>query len=175
MVDPTSSVLLSHWLPPPTEVEKHGRGYSTFFFAGQHMAETAVQVDGGEISEHVWLRPADALQRHAAGALSMLPPTWMTILTLEQCAAATAAETLRRLGECEPLAYETRSSRLPGGRTIYLFEGDAGWPSSDASVAGRRRRLVASRRSPPWHAEEDPPITESDTLVFRLECSTSDK
>lgn len=83
-VDPASLLFFSHWLPPQAEVEKRGRGFSTFFFAAAAQDAGAVAVDGGEISTHAWLRPADALERHAGGSLNMLPPTWITLERLSR-------------------------------------------------------------------------------------------
>ena len=41
-------------------------------------ATTPVSIDGGEIEDHRWIRPADALAKHAGGDIDLVPPTWVT-------------------------------------------------------------------------------------------------
>ena len=142
VIAPSELCFFSHWLPPAAEAAKRGRAFSTFFFVGRASENAAAQVDGGEISRHQWMKPIDALERHAAGRLGMLPPTWMTLNTLT--AYGSAEEAIRQLGAAEPECYETRMSVLPDQRTCYMWAGDAGWATCDPSVPGQRLRLVSS-------------------------------
>jgi len=158
---------MSHWLPPPTEVAKRGKGFSTFFFAGRGEGSTSVDVDGSEITEHVWLRPDDALASNARGELKLLPPTWMTLEVLARCRCTTVDGLLEHLGQLEPTAYETRSAPLPDGRMAYLFEGDAGWPTSDPTIAGARLRLVTAHASSNPREELSPP--EGGAAILTLQ------
>jgi 8-oxo-dGTP pyrophosphatase MutT (NUDIX family) len=144
-VDPSSLNFLAHWTPPKSDVSKRGKGFSTFFFVGREHANASVDsvlVDGGEINRSLWLRPSDALDRHANGELGMLPPTFMTLDTLVSSGAASADDALRTLQAHAPMVYETRSARLDDGRMAFMWEGDAGWPQSDGAVQGPKFRLV---------------------------------
>ena len=80
VVDPTGLVWFDHWVPPPVTP----RRYATFFFAAR-LNDTAgpVTVDEGEITEHEWMRPDDALARRDAGEIELAPPTWMTLYRLD--------------------------------------------------------------------------------------------
>ena len=61
----------SHWLTPV--VVK--RRFATWFFWAQVPSDTAVQVDGSEITAHQWWQPSQAIAAHQAGDLPMTPPT----------------------------------------------------------------------------------------------------
>ena len=179
---PRQLCFFSHWLPPPLEAARRGKALSTFFFAGR--AATArvdeVHVDGLEISNHEWVRPADALTRHAQGLLGLLPPTWITLDVLAAFSNVDAA--LSALGSAEPVCYETRLGKLKDGRTCYMWAGDAGWPSSEPTVPGPRHRLVEAPLSssmPPSAltglkesgAEELRPLTRGlSTLALERDC-----
>jgi 8-oxo-dGTP pyrophosphatase MutT (NUDIX family) len=75
-----SLVWMSHWITPKGETM---RRFDTRFFA--------VAAPGGQTSHHddnetvasMWVRPADALQRFAAGELQLMPPTVTNLRFLE--------------------------------------------------------------------------------------------
>ena len=46
-----------------------------------------VVVDDGEIREHQWIRPADALTRRELGEIELIPPTWVTLHKLADAAS----------------------------------------------------------------------------------------
>ena len=155
-LDPASLQLFAHWLPPMAEVKKRGKGFSTFFFAAgaaSSAGDDAVEVDGGEISTHLWLRPDVALQRNQRGELQLLPPTWMTLEGLSSY--ATVGDALAGLAGTEPLGYMTRAAALPGERLCFMWEGDAGWATGDHNVPGPRFRLVGSLKDG-LHLERSP-------------------
>lgn len=127
----------------PPEDNAHRRRYSTFFFVGAaEEPDAPVRVDGGEIEAFAWLRPEEALGRHADGALPMLPPTWMTLESLARHGSSIAAA--RAVASAEPIAYETRSAELSGGRSCFMWAGDAGYESGDPAVSGARHRIERS-------------------------------
>lgn len=133
VVDEQALVPFAHWVPPPEAPKR----FTTWFFV-VGAAGTAVTIDGGEIVDHVWVRPADALQRHAAGEVELLPPTWLSLLTLSvgesahEVVAAAAARSLDR--------YATRIAAVEGG-IVALYEGDAGYDDLDPHREGSRHRL----------------------------------
>ncbi len=146
-LSPTAFALLSHWVPPEEEAVRRGKRFSTFFFVGACAAgERDARADGGEVDSAQWLRPIDALERHAQGGLALLPPTWMTLDELATASAggATASEALATLRDATPRAYATRWAEIPGGGHAYMWEGDAGWAECDPAAPGARLRLVAT-------------------------------
>ncbi|WDZ85571.1 NUDIX hydrolase [Micromonospora cathayae] len=78
-----SDLLLpwSRWVTPEFEP----RRFDTYFFVALLPEGQRTRDVSGEADHTLWVRPADALRRAAAGELTMLPPT---LLTLEQVAAA---------------------------------------------------------------------------------------
>jgi 8-oxo-dGTP pyrophosphatase MutT (NUDIX family) len=146
LVDEAALVPFSWWCPPASAP----RRFATWFFACA-APDGVVTVDGGEIVDHLWLTPAEALRRHAQGDLDLLPPTFVTLSQLSAhpdtaaiLAAASAQAAVRR--------YESSMVAVDGGM-VALWEGDAGHATGEPHLPGRRRRLwmVGS----PWVYEED--------------------
>ncbi len=145
-VDPKSLVRFSHWSPPP----KFPHQLTTWFFLAPATAE-AVRVDGGEIAEHVWLSPSEAIRRHdESGSSWFLPPTYVTLRDL--CPFATVTAALAAAQDRQPPFYMTRLAKTPQGEELALWEGDAGFETGDMDAPGPRNRLwVTSDR--PWRLE----------------------
>jgi 8-oxo-dGTP pyrophosphatase MutT (NUDIX family) len=61
----------SHWITP----EGGPRRYDTRFFVAAAPPEQVPLHDDGETIAHLWIRPADALERHDKGELEMILPT----------------------------------------------------------------------------------------------------
>lgn len=77
----------SHWITPVGAP----RRYDTRFFAAVAPARQSTLHDDQELTDHVWVRPQDALARDEAGTLSLRTPTKAT---LRQLAAASDTESL---------------------------------------------------------------------------------
>lgn len=133
---PTDLVPFSHWMPP-REVP---RRFATWFFLGQAPAgvDGEVNIDGGEIVDHVWVRPADALARHANGDVELVPPTWITLHHLAAFESIDAALTKTSAGE--PPFYVTRL--IPGEPRTVVWHEDAAHASGDPATPGGRHRLT---------------------------------
>lgn len=133
-VAPESLVPFAHWTPPAMGAP---RRYATWFFLAP-APDGAVEIDGGEIHDHVWARPADVLARHAAGEVQLVPPTWVTLDRLSSCptVAAALAEARRRPVE----RFVTRMVRVDGGM-VAMWAGDAGYERGDPDAPGPRHRL----------------------------------
>ena len=129
-------VPYSHWVPPTT-INKR---FATWFFLAPAPAGT-VTVDGGEIKEHAWWRPADTLARHKAGEIEMVPPTFITLMELaeHQTVGEALAAARDRAGDIPH--YETHIA-LDGKVPVSLWHGDAGYDTHDASTPGPRHRLT---------------------------------
>jgi 8-oxo-dGTP pyrophosphatase MutT (NUDIX family) len=118
-----------HWITP----EGAPRRYDTrFFLAAAPPAQTPLH-DDRETIAHIWVRPVDALERHATGELPMLPPTIASLRALASSptaaeALAAAAETLD-VGTVQPRVVNDR-----GGLRI-VMPGD---PEFDGGYRGDR-------------------------------------
>ena len=66
---------IAHWTPPPGPQKR----FATWFFAAHVSGDQAIAIDDGEIKEHSWIRPRDALAKHAAGEIDLVPPTWIPL------------------------------------------------------------------------------------------------
>jgi 8-oxo-dGTP pyrophosphatase MutT (NUDIX family) len=77
----------ARWITP--EFER--RRFDTWFYLARVPARQEPRDLGGEGELAAWLDPADALERHAAGELPMLPPTQVC---LEELAVAGSVEEL---------------------------------------------------------------------------------
>jgi 8-oxo-dGTP pyrophosphatase MutT (NUDIX family) len=132
-VDGDALVPFAHWVPPPITKKR----FATWFFLGPAPAG-AVTVDMGEIRDHRWLQPADAIARRDAEEIELAPPTWVTLDRLSRFPdVATALADARAR---EPEFFETHIARVEGG-VAALWEGDAGYESGDGDATGPRHRL----------------------------------
>ena len=135
-VDGDTLVPFAHWVPPPVTAKR----FATWFFLGP-APEGAVTVDMGEIRDHRWLQPADAIARRDAEEIELAPPTWVTLHRLAQYQDVAAA--VADAHEREPEFFETHIARVEGGAAA-LWEGDAGYETNDAEAPGARHRLWMS-------------------------------
>jgi 8-oxo-dGTP pyrophosphatase MutT (NUDIX family) len=66
----------ARWITPEFEPRRYD---TRFFVAVLPQGQLPEYVEGGEADRAIWLRPADAVEQHVAGALAMLPPTVETL------------------------------------------------------------------------------------------------
>ena len=136
VVDPATLVWFAHWVPPPVMPKR----FATFFFAAPlDRAAGDVAIDDGEITEHEWMRPVDAMARRDGGEIELAPPTWMTLNRLSGFDTVEAA--LAELDAEEPPFYETQMARTDAG-PVAMWTGDAGYEAGDPTLAGPRHRLT---------------------------------
>ena len=146
-LDAEALVWFSHWTPPPISPKRFG----TWFFAtATSDAELAVTIDGGEIHDHAWMRPATAMASRDAREIELTPPTWITLEELARHADADAA--LRSLRSRPPGRFATRIA-FEGDTVIALYDGDAGYEQGDATATGPRHRLRMAEDG--WRYERD--------------------
>ncbi|GEB64592.1 hypothetical protein SAT01_20400 [Sinomonas atrocyanea] len=133
-------VELSRWVPPARAPK---RLTTWFFLARDPGGEMLLSAD--EHVDSAWLRPAVALERHAAGEMVLFPPTW---LTLHGLAGAGSVEDA--LGSAPRPAAHFASYQLldaDGRIEAVLWAGDAQYGDPAAAGSGRHR-LTISRL--PW-------------------------
>ena len=133
LVEEPTLAWISHWLPPGLAPKR----YATWFFVAP-APDGAVTIDGGEIHDSAWMRPADALARRDAGEIELAPPTWMTLHHLGEF--ATVAELLADARTCEPRHYQTEIAKCAGGIAA-MWAGDAAYGTDDPDTPGPRHRL----------------------------------
>ena len=136
---PDEFVCFAHWTPPPGPQKR----FATWFFAA-HLIETHdIKVDEGEIEDHTWIRPADALTRHRAGEIDIVPPTWVTLYHLSRYQPVSSM--LQHFGDNKTKVYSTRVVKAADGSRVALWHGDAGYDDWDADVEGHRHRLLLAK------------------------------
>ncbi len=86
-IEGTSVEYLAHWITPEAEP----RRYDTRFFAAKVRRGAKPIIDPREMTDAIWVTPADALRRHADGVLPMVFPTIKTLEQLEPYASAEEA------------------------------------------------------------------------------------
>ncbi len=133
-VDPDDLVWFSHWIPPPVSPKR----FATWFFLAA-APDTEVVIDGGEIHEHDWMTPADALRRRDLLEIELAPPTWVSLHYLR--AFSTVAEALAGFAARSPRFYATHLGKVDG-EMVTMWEGDAGYDSHDPTTAGLRHRIT---------------------------------
>lgn len=137
VVDEGSLAWISHWLPPALTPKR----FATYFFVAPAPAGV-VTIDGGEIHDEAWMRPADALTRRDALEIELAPPTWVTLHDLATFDTIDALMTDAHARK--PVFYETHMGKGEAGM-FALWEGDAGYDSGDADAPGPRHRLLMKR------------------------------
>jgi 8-oxo-dGTP pyrophosphatase MutT (NUDIX family) len=140
-----SMLPFSHWTPPPITPKR----FLTWFFLAS-APRGAVVVDQGEILDHAWMSPAEALARRDAGEVELAPPTFVSLFELARWSSV--EEAMAAVRTRTPERFQTRISVQEGG-PVALWHGDAGYEAGDAARSGPRHRLsmLAGR----WSYERD--------------------
>ena len=138
-------VRFSHWTPPPIAPKR----YATWFFLADAPAAD-VTVDDGEITDHDWMTPAEALARRDRLEIELAPPTFVTLHELGEHGSVDAA--LSFAADREPPFYETRIHQSEAG-PVAVWQGDAAYDSGELDTPGRRHRLLMG--SDRWELARD--------------------
>src|SRR6056297_2674712 len=135
-VTPDQLVGLAHWTTP----EGAKRRFATWFFLTMLEDGQEVKVDGGEIANHRWVRPGDALAESAneTHELRLMPPTFVSLNDLADC--RNCAEARRRMGDRSHFIYAPRMGFVEDG-VCFLYAGDAGYEAQALDASGPRHRL----------------------------------
>jgi 8-oxo-dGTP pyrophosphatase MutT (NUDIX family) len=133
-VDPASLVWFAHWTPGAVPA----RRFATWFFMAA-APDGQVVIDDGEIRDHLWIRPADALRRREAGEIELIPPTWVTLHSLAD--ATTTEELCATARAREPQIFLTHIAKVDGG-IASIWQGDVAYDDLDTEKPGPRNRLL---------------------------------
>lgn len=119
-----SLVAHAHWITP----ELSPRRFSTLFFTAITPPGQLAQHDGVEASDHVWIRPADALQQRQAGERQIMFPTACNLETLVDFKTAEEALAASRRRLVVPvLPYVVEEN----GEKRFVIPTEAGYAASD--------------------------------------------
>ena len=133
--DTQNMVHLSHWTTPIAEPKR----FETWIYAAPLAEDADVAIDGSEIHDFAWILVKDAVAQHEAGDFGMLPPTYITLLSLLRY--PTTAE--MTAGESEiPPPYVFPVFTKADGKMAVLFQGDAGYETGDGGMAGPQHRAI---------------------------------
>ncbi len=133
-VEHDSLVRLSHWVPPAQTPKR----FATWFFVAP-APDGAVTIDQGEIHDHMWVSPIDAIAKRDAAEIELAPPTWVTLHTI--ALSPTVAHAIQRASENEPEQFTTNAAATDEG-IVTMWHGDAGYETGNASAEGSRHRLI---------------------------------
>ena len=147
LLEPDSLVVAARWTPP----QGIPRRFRTWFYLASYPAGD-ILLSPEESVDYAWIRPAAALERHAAGALRLIAPTWVTLHDL--IGSGSVAEALERAQRSERQDYAGRILTSERGNVI-LWHGDVAF-EDDARFddAGPRHRL--DTRALPWVYSRSP-------------------
>jgi glyoxylase-like metal-dependent hydrolase (beta-lactamase superfamily II)/8-oxo-dGTP pyrophosphatase MutT (NUDIX family) len=101
-------VYYSHWITQPGRP----RRYDTRFFVAEAPAAQTASHDNSETVDNLWIRPAEALERHRRGEMQLVFPT---IKTLESIAGFDDAAALMQFAR-SPRQMPTMAPRTAVGR-----------------------------------------------------------
>jgi 8-oxo-dGTP pyrophosphatase MutT (NUDIX family) len=129
-------VYLSHWTTPVGAKKR----FATWFFLTILEDGQEVQVDGGEIAHHRWVRPEIALQESGdvEHLLRLMPPTYVSLADIADCKCCDQAR--ERIGGRNPIIYAPRMVAVEDG-VCFLYEGDVGFEDGTLDAEGKRHRL----------------------------------
>ncbi len=81
LLTPDALLPWAHWTTP---IGRPRRFATWFFLAALGAGAEEVTVDGGEISDHLWLTPTEALAAKERGEVEVPAPTFVSLLRLTQ-------------------------------------------------------------------------------------------
>ncbi len=128
-----------HWITP----EGAPRRYDTRFFLAAAPAAQVPLHDDHEVIANLWLHPAEALERHRAGTMEMLPPTTASLRAVARF--ATAGEALAAATEITDVPAILPRVILDEGGVRIVLPGDPSYDDGDADTAAIDWPAVAER------------------------------
>ena len=135
---------VSHWITPHLAP----RRYDTRFFVTSAPPGQVARHDEGETIATVWIRPAAALARNAAGQMELLPPTIANLKSLEPF--TTSAEVMAWAATVSHVPAVLPIVVVDGDRVVILRPGDDGYEEAlaerEASDAPLDEDLLATAR-----------------------------
>jgi len=146
----------SHWITQPGRP----RRYDTRFFVAEAPSAQTASHDNSETVDHVWIRPAEALERHRRGEMHLVFPTIKTLESIADFETAAAlmafARSPRKMPAMAPRTADSREGKkllVPGdfayaevGRLDPECQGTASCeiiPGTVVKLSDKVRRITA--------------------------------
>jgi 8-oxo-dGTP pyrophosphatase MutT (NUDIX family) len=126
-----------------------------FYWAEAPDAEIVLATE--ELTAAAWMRPVDALAKHGAGVLQLLPPTWVTLHALSQFGSV--ADALAAARRTDPTEHTTRITNGAKGKLLLWHPDVAYLDDSLIDAPGARHRLDIGQL--PWLYERTSGASES--------------
>lgn len=136
-LDASALAPFARWVTP----EGLPKRFKTWFFVCEFQP-SAVVIDGGEVVDHRWLAPQEALASQARGEIDLPAPTYVTLLELAR--HATAHDAVTALRSRDVAVYTPRMRQVEGG-VCTLYEDDVAYAGADLDTQGRRHRLYMTQ------------------------------
>ena len=114
-------VYFAHWITPETRPIR----FSTRFFLARVPPGLEAEPDRVEVVDHVWLSPAEALQRYASGEMAMMAVTTKILQTLSQFGSA--ADAVRKLRYAPVETVLPKAVMQDDGSIRMVYPGDEGY------------------------------------------------
>ncbi|GAA5317247.1 MAG: NUDIX domain-containing protein [Candidatus Pelagadaptatus aseana] len=130
--------FFSHWTTPLIEKKR----FSTWFLWSEISRDQSIVVDEGEIVDHLWVTPSDAIQMMRRKEIKILPPTFLTLYELAQCSNIDDVQTMTSSREL-PRYFPNLvlHEKTPG----ILLENDSGYDSGDMDHNGVKQRVIMGK------------------------------
>lgn len=142
----TNLHLFSRWITP----EEAPKRFDTLFFIVPAGSDE-VRVDGGEIHEHRWMRPDEALALRRPGEFDLPPPTFVTLTQL--ATHRTVADILNSIPTRSLQLFVPLLRVMPEGACC-LYPGDVAYEGGDLDLPGPRHRLLITESD--WCYQRSP-------------------
>ena len=140
-----SLVTVARWTP----AGRQPRRFQTWFYYAKAPGDRVV-LNPAECVDHLWISPADALDRHASGLFRLAPPTWVSLSALVGVDSAD-----RALAQARASAPEYFASQVHTDPRVVIWEGDVSYGAPElAGADGPRHRL--DMNDLPWRYQRTP-------------------
>lgn len=147
-IDSTTLHPLSHWTTP---IVRPKRFTTWYFYSIVDGIGDKVVADGREITDAVWVNPAQALADHRAGQWELSVPPFLTLTELAR--QQDVYEFEKVVIQREPKTFQPRTVQwLDDNDTdkvlgsVNLYQDDSSYETGDLSLDGRKHRLYLPKQ-----------------------------
>ncbi len=138
-------VPFAQWTSPTTMPR---RFHTWFFLAGA--PEGVIRLSRREVDAYRWIAPQRVLADHNAQAMTLFPPTWVSLHELATVDSVGGA--LERYDRRSPAVFTPRVGRWKDA-LCFFYQEDAAYADLDAERSGPRHRLRIQTGG--WHYTRD--------------------
>lgn len=144
-LDPEELIWVSQWIP----MQAIPRRFRTWFMVAP-AAPGQIVLNPDEHDRYAWLTPAQALEQHARGEMTLVAPTWVTLHNLDGVASVADVLADARAGAATKYNSHLLVSETGNRADGVLWAGDEAYPAADGmdAVPGARHRLITTAL--PW-------------------------